>query len=29
MKEHEVGGTCGTHLGGEMCLQGFGWEAGR
>jgi hypothetical protein len=23
----EVGGTCGTHGGGERCLQGFGWEA--
>jgi hypothetical protein len=22
-----VGGTCGTHGGGEKCLQGFGWEA--
>jgi hypothetical protein len=22
-----VGGTCGTHEGGERCLQGFGWEA--
>jgi hypothetical protein len=22
-----VGGTCGTHGGGERCLQGFGWEA--
>jgi hypothetical protein len=22
-----VGGTCGTHGGGESCLQGFGWEA--
>jgi hypothetical protein len=22
----EVGGTCGTHGGGERCLQGFGWE---
>jgi hypothetical protein len=22
-----VGGTCGTHGGGEMCLKGFGWEA--
>jgi hypothetical protein len=22
-----VGGTCGTHEGGEKCLQGFGWEA--
>jgi hypothetical protein len=27
MKEDEVGGTCGTHGGGERCLQGFGWEA--
>jgi hypothetical protein len=25
--EDEVGGTCGTHGGGERCLQGFGWEA--
>jgi len=24
-----VGGTCGTHEGGEKCLQGFGWEAKR
>jgi hypothetical protein len=23
-----VGGTCGTR-GGERCLQGFSWEAGR
>jgi hypothetical protein len=22
-----VGGTCGTHGGGERCLQGFDWEA--
>jgi len=22
-----VGGTCGSHGGGERCLQGFGWEA--
>jgi len=22
-----VGGTCGTHGGGERYLQGFGWEA--
>jgi hypothetical protein len=22
-----VGGTCCMHGGGEMCLQGFGWEA--
>jgi hypothetical protein len=22
-----VGGTCGTHGGGERFLQGFGWEA--
>jgi hypothetical protein len=21
-----VGGTCGTHGGGERCLQDFGWE---
>jgi hypothetical protein len=27
MKDAEVGGTCGTHGGGERCLQGFGWEA--
>jgi hypothetical protein len=26
IKEDEVGGTCGTHGGGERCLQGFGWE---
>jgi hypothetical protein len=24
-----VGGTCGTHGGGERCLKGFGWEARR
>jgi hypothetical protein len=24
-----VGGTYGTHGGGERCLQGFGWEARR
>jgi hypothetical protein len=24
-----AGGTCGTHGGGEKCLRGFGWEAGR
>jgi hypothetical protein len=29
MKEGEVGRTCGTHAGGERCLQGFGWEARR
>jgi len=23
------GWTCGTHGGGERCLQGFGWEARR
>jgi hypothetical protein len=28
-KEDEVGGTCGTHGGGERCLQGFGWKARR
>jgi hypothetical protein len=28
-KEDEVGGTCGTHGGGERCLQGLGWEARR
>jgi hypothetical protein len=27
MKEDEVGGTCGTHGGGERCLQGFDREA--
>jgi hypothetical protein len=21
-----VGGTCGTHGGGERCLEGIGWE---
>jgi hypothetical protein len=21
-----VGGTCGTHGGGERCLQDFGWD---
>jgi hypothetical protein len=26
IREDEVGGTCGTHGGGERCLQGFGWE---
>jgi hypothetical protein len=25
----EVGRTCGTHGGGERCLQSFGWEAQR
>jgi len=29
MEEDKVGGTCGTHGGGERCLQGFGWEARR
>jgi hypothetical protein len=29
MKEVEVGGTCGSHWGGERCLQGFGWDARR
>jgi hypothetical protein len=29
MKEDGVGGTCGTHGGGERCLQGFGREARR
>jgi hypothetical protein len=29
IKEEEVGGTCGTHGGGERCLQDFGWEARR
>jgi hypothetical protein len=24
-----VSGTCSTHVGGEKCLQGFGWEARR
>jgi hypothetical protein len=24
MKEDKVGGTCGTHEGGERYLQGFG-----
>jgi hypothetical protein len=24
-----VGGTYGTHGGGERCLQDFGWEARR
>jgi hypothetical protein len=24
-----VGGTCGTHGGGERCLQGFGFETRR
>jgi hypothetical protein len=24
-----VDGTCGTHGGGEMCLEGFDWEARR
>jgi hypothetical protein len=26
---NEVGWTCGTHGGGERCLQDFGWEARR
>jgi hypothetical protein len=25
----EVGGTCGTHGGGERCVQDSGWEARR
>jgi hypothetical protein len=29
IKEDEVGGTCGTHGGGERCLQGFDREARR
>jgi hypothetical protein len=29
MKVDEVGMTCGTHGGGERCLQGFGLEARR
>jgi hypothetical protein len=29
MKEDEVGGTCGTHGGGERFLQGFGSEERR
>jgi hypothetical protein len=29
MKEDEVGGSCGTHDGGERCLQGFSWESRR
>jgi hypothetical protein len=24
-----VGGTCGTHGGGERCLKDFGWEGRR
>jgi hypothetical protein len=24
-----VGGTCGTHGGGERCLQDFGWGGGQ
>jgi hypothetical protein len=23
--KNEVGGTCGMHVGGERCLQSFGW----
>jgi hypothetical protein len=26
---NEVDWTCGTHGGGERCLQGFGWETRR
>jgi len=26
MKEDDFGGTCGTPVGGERCLEGFGWE---
>jgi hypothetical protein len=26
IKENEVGGTCGTHGGGEICLHDFGWS---
>jgi hypothetical protein len=22
-----MGGTCGAHGGGELCIQHFGWEA--
>jgi hypothetical protein len=29
IKEDDVGETCGTHGGGERCLQGFGGEARR
>jgi hypothetical protein len=29
MEEDVMGGTCGTHGGGERCSQGFGWEARR
>jgi hypothetical protein len=29
MKENEVGGTCGTHEGGEESVQGFGGKARR
>jgi hypothetical protein len=25
-KEDEIGGACGTHGGGEGCIQHFGWE---
>jgi hypothetical protein len=27
IKEDEVGGTCGTHGGGERCVMGF-WSGG-
>jgi hypothetical protein len=26
-KLDEMGGACGTHGGGEGCIQHFGWEA--
>jgi hypothetical protein len=26
-EEDEMGGACGTHGGGEECIQHFGWEA--
>jgi hypothetical protein len=29
MREDEMGGTCGTHGGGEGCLRGFGRETRR
>jgi hypothetical protein len=29
IKDNEVGGTCGTHGGGEESVQGFGGKAKR
>jgi hypothetical protein len=29
IKSREIKWACGTHSGGERCLQGFGWETRR